>query len=63
MLQFQEAMSICKIEFRYKLKIVLIIWENQDLFVGQEYTLTSVLAGRDHNLDVGSTFRIKFSIC
>ena len=63
MLQFQEVLSIYKIEFCCELTIVVIIWENVDLCFGQKYTLTYRLEGRGQDLDVGLTFRIEFSFC
>ena len=43
MLQFQEDLSIYKIEFWYEWTIAILIWENVDLCFGQKYTLTSTL--------------------
>ena len=45
MLQFQELLSIYKIEFWCELTIAILIWENVDLRFGQKYTLTSMLGG------------------
>ena len=64
MLQFQEVLSIYKIELWCELTIAILIWENVDLCFGEKYTLRSSLeweGGQD--LDVGSMFRKEFSIC
>ena len=58
MLQFQEVLSIYKIEFWCELTIAILIWENVDLCFGQKYTLASRLGGGGQDLDVG----LKFSI-
>ena len=44
MLQFQEVLSIYKIEFWCELTIAILIWENVDLCFGKKYTLASRLA-------------------
>ena len=45
MLQFQEGLSIYKIEFWCGLAIAILIWGyiNEDLCFGQKYTLASWL--------------------
>ena len=45
MLQFQEVLSIYKIEFWCELTIAIFIWENVDLCFRQKYTLTSRIGG------------------
>ena len=45
MLQFQELLSIYKIEFWCEITIAVLIWENVDLCFGQKYTLRSRLGG------------------
>ena len=45
MLQFQEVVSMCKIEFWCQLTIAILIWENLELCFGQKYTLISRLGG------------------
>ena len=63
MLQFQEFLSICKIEFWCELTVVMLIWENVDLCFRQKYILTSRLGEVGRDLDVVSTLRIQFLIC
>ena len=64
LLQYQEVLSIYKIECWCELTTAILIWGNVDLCFGQKYTLTSRLGGGGcQNLDVISTFRIEFSIC
>ena len=46
MLQFQEVMSIYKIEFWCELTTAILIWENVDLYFRKKYTLTSRLGGK-----------------
>ena len=41
MLQFQEALSIHRMEFWCELTIAKAIWENVNLFFGEKCTLTS----------------------
>ena len=62
MLQFQEVQSIYKIEFWCGITVAVLIWENVDVCFGQKYAWTS-RSGGSEDLDVGSTFRIEFSIC
>ena len=68
MLQFQKILLIYKIEFSCEVTIAILIWKTVDLCFGQKYTLTFRLGvegggGVGQDLDVGSTFRIVFSIC
>ena len=67
MLQFQEILSIYKIEFSCEVTMAILIWKTVDLCFGQKYTLSFRLGveggGVGQDLDVGSTFRIVFSIC
>ena len=63
MLQFQEFLSIYKIEFWCELTIVMFIWENVDLSFRQKYILASRLGGGGPDLEVVSTHRIQFLIC
>ena len=65
MLQFQEVVSMCKIEFWCQLTIAILIWENLELCFGQKYTLISRLGGGGSEvkiLDVRLTFRIVFDL-
>ena len=62
MLQFQEFLSVYKIEFWFELKIAMLTQENMgELCFGQKYTVMSRLGGKD--LDIGYTFRIEVLIC
>ena len=45
MLQFQEVLSIYKIEFWCELTITILIWENVDLCFCKKYIFTSRLDG------------------
>ena len=58
MLQFQEVLSIHKIEFWSELTIAVLIWENVDLCFGQKVVGQGCGWGGGQDLDVGSTFRI-----
>ena len=62
MLQFQEVLSRYKIEICYEL-IAILTWQNLALCFGQKYALSLDLGGGGYDLDVGSMFRIEFSIC
>ena len=57
MLQFQEVVSMCKIEFWCQLTIAILIWENLELCFGQKYTLISRLGG-----EWGQDFRCQIDI-
>ena len=61
MLQFQGHLFIYKKEFWQELTIAILIWENVELCFSQKYALGQGRGGQD--LDVGSAFRIEFSIC
>ena len=45
MLQFQEVLSICKIEYWCELTTAIPVWGNVDLCLGQKYLLKSGLGG------------------
>ena len=45
MLQFQEVLSICKIEYWSELTTAIPIWGNVDLCLGQKCLLKSGLGG------------------
>ena len=47
MLQFQEVLSMYKIEFSCELTIAILHWENVDLCFAQKYILTSKLVVRE----------------
>ena len=47
MLQFQEVLSIYKIEFWCKLTVAILVWENVQLCFSQKYTLMCRLEGED----------------
>ena len=52
MLQFQEVLSIYKIEFWCELTVAILIWENVELCFSQKYTLTSRWSRFRRRIDV-----------
>ena len=65
MLQFQDVLSIYKIEFWFELTVAILIWENVERCFGQKYIFRLEGGGGrvGQDLDIGSTFRIEFLIC
>ena len=66
MLQFQDVLSIYKIEFWFELTVAIFIWENVERCFSQKYIFTLERGGEGRvgqDLDIGSTFRIEFLIC
>ena len=47
MLQYQEVLSIYKIEFWWELTVAIPVWENVQLCFSQKYTLMCSLEGED----------------
>ena len=56
MSQFQEVLSIYKIESWCETAITVPIWENEDLCFGKKYALTSRLGEK------GSRFRCRIDV-
>ena len=67
MLQFQDVLSIYKIEFWFELTVAIFIWESVERCFSQKYIFTLERGGGGgrggQDLDMGSTFRIEFLIC
>ena len=51
MLQYQEVLSIYKIEFWCELTVAILVWENVQLCFSQKYTLMCSLEGEDRRLE------------